>query len=93
MQKGSRLVGLNALATGAAAVGARAPPGGLQAVQGNGLRTKAPFLLHTDRAKNSAEATQGVSPGPAQKGKASLESSPPLAVTGTKANAASVSTK
>lgn len=93
MQRGQRLVGLNALATGAAAIGARAPPGGLQPIQGNGLRSKAPFLLHTDRAKNSGEATVGASPGPTYKGKVSLDTSPPLAVTGTKANATSISFK
>ena len=67
-QRGHGLVGLNALATGVAGVGARAPPGGLQAIQGNGLRGRAPFLLHTDRAKNSLDSTQAATLAPTQKG-------------------------
>ena len=86
------LVGLNALASGAAAVGARAPPGGLQGLQGSGLR-RAPFLLHTDRAKNSVEPAQAGTQAPTQKGRDSIESSPPLAVTGKKPNAAHSGTK
>lgn len=89
-QKGHGLVGLNALATGAAAVGARAPPGGLQAIQGSGLRGRAPFLLHTDRAKNSADSTQAATLAQTHKGKESMETSPPLTVTGKKANGSSV---
>lgn len=57
-------------------------------MQGSGLRTRAPFLLHTDRVKNSVDAAQAVTLASTHKGKASIEESPSLAITGTKPNAA-----
>ena len=88
-QKGhSGVSGLNALTSGAAAIGARAPPGGLNGIQGSSLRARAPFLLHTDRAKQSDSTAVATIGHQTQKGGAdNLDSGQQqMSVTGKKAN-------
>lgn len=84
LQKGhGGAAGLNAHLPGGAGIGTQGPPGGLQGVQGSGLRARAPFLLHTDRAKVGAQSTQPANMETTHKVSSDVNASP-LSITGKK---------